>query len=1252
MSKALTIALLGVMLLASLAFGERVVVSSTNDDVDVTVEQSNSSRTVLRFDVGAFDQTPIEINGEMYQQVSIDHEGILLQKGGPQLPRLSRSIIIPDDAQMQVKVIDAEYVDYANVAVAPSKGSFTRDIAPESIPYTFGSVYEKDEFYPSALASIRDPFILRDYRGLVVDVNAFQYNPSTKTLRVYSSVTVEVYSDGPARINAFTGDMSAKALTPDFDLVYERRFVNYANQSKYTSLPEAGDLLIITYDGFHDAMLPLAEWKMQKGIKTTMVDVSTIGNTTTAIGDFISDFYDSTNLAYVLLVGDYTQVTTPQASGGASDPSYMKLAGSDDYPDAFIGRFSAETVAHVETQVERTIAYESNPNVGAWLHKGAGVASSEGSGVGHNGEADYEHMDLIRDDWLGFTYTQVDQLYATTGASASDVSAALNEGRSTINYCGHGSTTSWVTTGFSNTDVNNLTNTDMLPFIFSVACVNGNFDGSTCFAEAWLRAEYNGEPTGAIGTFMSSINQDWVPPMDGEDEMVDLLVAQAKVTMGGVCFNGSAKMIELDAGGNGVKNADTWHIFGDPTVLLRTDIPADLTVSHASIMLFTDTHFDVTVSGEEGALCAIYYDGTLYGSAYTDAGGLASIPFTDQLPVGEAVTLTVTSFNGMPYITTVQVIAPSGPYVIYNGSTIDDAAGNNNGMVDFGESITLGMQLQNVGPDDALDVNATIATADGYVTITDDTEAYGTIAGDFGLSNIADAFAFDVLPSTPDGHVVTFTLTVTGTARDTWEGTFTIPVHAPEIGYVSVSIDDALGGDGNGILDPGETADIIVTVENSGSGDAFGVEAYLSESDSYVTIDDDYGLFGDIAASASATNAGDRFAVTADGGCGLGHEVTLDLALSTAAGYTVDLNCQIIIGDRVVFYFDDFAMNQGWTGLGGTAEWTIGPAVGGGTSNGVDPAEDHTATGDNMVMGNDLTSAGNYNDNISGTQWIESPVLDCSGFTGVEMRYWHFLGCESSSYDHVYLQVYNGTTWVQLYTNGATFQETEWLEDFYDLSAYADGNANFQIRFGMGSSDGSVTYGGWNIDDIELKGYGHVGTPNCEFADSVLTATFLPGDTGQENLVVFNTGDGSLRIAFSASETWMSCNSDQHVIESGDSLALPITFHCAGLAVGQYDGMLSFTSNDATLSAGQHPVALQVGCCIGSVGNVDSSPDDLVTLSDLTVLIDNLFISLTPVDCVGEGNTDLSGDDLITMSDLAVLIDHLFISLDPLPNCK
>jgi hypothetical protein len=76
-------------------------------------------------------------------------------------------------------------------------------------------------------------------------------------------------------------------------------------------------------------------------------------------------------------------------------------------------------------------------------------------------------------------------------------------------------------------------------------------------------------------------------------------------------------------------------------------------------------------------------------------------------------------------------------------------------------------------------------------------------------------------------------------------------------------------------------------------------------------------------------------------------------------------------------------------------------------------------------------------------------------------------------------------------------------------------------------------------------------------------------------------------------------------------------------------------------------------CCIcATSGNIDDGPDCLVTMGDLTVLIDHLFISLALLTCPEAGNVDLSTDGLITMSDLTVLIDHLFISLTPLPPCQ
>jgi hypothetical protein len=152
-----------------------------------------------------------------------------------------------------------------------------------------------------------------------------------------------------------------------------------------------------------------------------------------------------------------------------------------------------------------------------------------------------------------------------------DISDYVNNGVSIINYTGHGSTTSWGTSGFSNTDVNNLTNDNELPFIFSVACVNGAFTQSTSFSEAWLRARNaaTDNPVGAIGFYGSTIDQYWSPPMEAQDVFIDMLVSAAYSSFGAMVYNASAGMMDAYGSSDGDAGTDmflTWTLFGDPSL--------------------------------------------------------------------------------------------------------------------------------------------------------------------------------------------------------------------------------------------------------------------------------------------------------------------------------------------------------------------------------------------------------------------------------------------------------------------------------------------------------------------------------------------------------------------------------------------------------------------------------------------------------------------------------------------------------------
>ena len=66
---------------------------------------------------------------------------------------------------------------------------------------------------------------MRDVRGMVVVVNPFQYNPATRTLRVYDRVTVEVAEVGPAKSNILTSRPAT--LNTEFRKIYERHFLNF-----------------------------------------------------------------------------------------------------------------------------------------------------------------------------------------------------------------------------------------------------------------------------------------------------------------------------------------------------------------------------------------------------------------------------------------------------------------------------------------------------------------------------------------------------------------------------------------------------------------------------------------------------------------------------------------------------------------------------------------------------------------------------------------------------------------------------------------------------------------------------------------------------------------------------------------------------------------------------------------------------------------------------------------------------------------
>lgn len=649
------------LVLTSKPYGYSSQLFPLNDNhklqTQITLSQSSTDEPVIEFTIHAYSLHPVRTPKGNAFIASVPQGTPILKKGAPDICKLTQSIIIPDDAEMCAEIVSSEFKEVANILLSPSKGTIYRNMDPASVPFSYGKEYQEEAYFPSKIVELWEPYIVRDFRGQTIVVNPLQYNPITKMLRIYTSITVRVRKTGrPGMVNVLKSARKKETISREFSAMYGRSFINY-NASDYEPLSERGSLLIICYKEFMDKMKPFVAWKKLKGIHTKLVSFDDIGGTSDALEDYVKSYYDEDeNFTFLLLVGDHEQVPTLRTSSGDSDPAYGYIRGNDSYPEIITGRFSGEKASHIETQVERSVSYEKKPFVGGdWYHKATGIASKEGSNP-----VDWKWMRDVRSDLLGYLYTDVDEFYdgsqggedASGNPTSSMVSEALNEGRGLFNYMGHGNTTRLATSRFDNDDVNDLTNNYKLPFAWLGACLTGNVK-KNCFAEACLRATNNGEPTGFIGVLGASISHPWVPPMHGAKEMNDILVESyndnLKRTFGGLCVNGILHMLDTQGNG-GRRSADTWLIFGDPSLMVRTDTPEEMKISHAATISLGANAFDVQCDSKD-ALISLTVEGEIIGTAYVSNNN-TTVKIDPPLnpATAKTVQITVTGYNKIPYM--------------------------------------------------------------------------------------------------------------------------------------------------------------------------------------------------------------------------------------------------------------------------------------------------------------------------------------------------------------------------------------------------------------------------------------------------------------------------------------------------------------------------------------------------------------------------------------------------------------------------
>ncbi|MBU1707268.1 hypothetical protein KKG05_11675 [bacterium] len=882
---------------SNLAFGAWIGVNSPIADQVPMVNIQSTTTNVWQMDISVPGLTheTFSQEGSMFDRLSLPMEMMAGDEGEAELPVVSRMIALRLNGNPEIEIISENWVELDG----------TYELAPD-VESELATVYtQRDDYLPEASFTVTPRQVMGGVSLAIVQVRAAKYNPVQRKIMVLQNAEILVHETGaPISYNRPITETTAgilKAVVPNWeDVLMNVEIVK-------------GTLLYILANNSLD-IDDLVTWRTRKGYTVEVLGPNEIGSmTTTNIKDTIESRYDKVDppLEFVCLVGDangtygvpaYYYTGYWYSSTGPGDYDYTRLDGNDLLPDIAIGRLSIESISQLAVIVNKTVQYERNPSSPSgggnpsWYKGGGLFAGGTGSGISPVYTMRWVHERMLD---AGFTSSSIDTVYfINESVNASKMNSSMNSGISLFCYRGYLGMEDYGTGS-----VSGLTNVRRLPYMLTLTCSTNDYDGYT-FCEALLRAGSVASPTGVIGVVgMSTIDTRTRFNNCIIGGAVQGLLREGIHTTGGSMVRACAEL-RLN-----YPNDSTYAAFfcgiaallGDPAVDVFTDTPEQLYVDNPSTTPVGTNSMTLTVTGESAQPIEDAYVNLVKGSEvfvgdWTNASGEVILNF--ETTSAESLFVTVTKHNCRPAVeyTLVQSTSMVSPSTL--SFTIDDdnsgeSSGDDDGVANPGETIELAVPLKNWGGSTVTGVNATIGLADPFlVSINDNTESYGTIASG-GTVSSGDDFDFTIASYVPDGHILQFNLTVTDDVPTTWESVVPVTVSNGNFEYYGHSFTDV----GDGVLDPGETGEVYLRLDNVGTRTIqAGTVGYLRSGNPTVEITDSVGTFIATTPGNQGNNLSDKFGISATMNAFPGERVPMTCIFPLDEGFADTVYCSFVIG--------------------------------------------------------------------------------------------------------------------------------------------------------------------------------------------------------------------------------------------------------------------------------------------------------------------------------------------------------------------
>ena len=467
----------------------------------------------------------------------------------------------------------------------------------------FKSLDNQSSIYPNDNISLSEPLIMR---GLVLGQISFipyKYSFENKTLEVYDAVQITITeSDNQVDFDYFIPEKKSYI----FEELYKNFVINYTSSDRSEDYQNPSILYICGGNSINNAYFQnLVDWRHKQGYVVTVVSTSETGSSESNINNYISNAYTNWQNPpeIVGLVGDVggsynidCDNYTWGGYSGASDVRYTYIEGNDLLPEVVIGRISANGTSELYNIINKTLEYEKAQqqiDLG-WYDRAGLVGDPTTSGLS-----------------CAITNQYIDQLMETHGFD--DVDLDINGGGNQLNeflidqfnrgimyynyrgfYYGEGSYPP---------NSNELTNGYYTPFVSTITCGTGDFNG-TSSSEGFVRMGSVNDPKGAV----ASVGTSTTGTHTAYNNIVNMglyegLFSNGISLAGSALTNGRLTLFETYPSNPGdcVGAFSAWNnLIGDPALHLWTDTPKDFNLSYPNTMSLGTNYLEFVITNSDG----------------------------------------------------------------------------------------------------------------------------------------------------------------------------------------------------------------------------------------------------------------------------------------------------------------------------------------------------------------------------------------------------------------------------------------------------------------------------------------------------------------------------------------------------------------------------------------------------------------------------------------------------------------------------